>query len=114
MSSLAKAEANWGPLSDMIVLWSPNHLKTLWKKSFPTPMVLMVFEQGMMITPFIRLWLTVTIMESVSVMEFVPTRDIPYIFLSLDRPPYFSINEFLASPDRHLDLSAFLPDFTFS
>ena len=50
----------------MMVLWSPNHLKTFWKKSLPTPMVSMVFEQGMMITPFVRPWLTTTMMESTS------------------------------------------------
>ena len=46
-----------------------------------------------------------------AVTEFVPLHDIPYILLSLDRAPYLSIDEFLASPDRHLDLSAYVPDF---
>ena len=45
------------------------------------------------------------------VTEFVPLHDIPYIFLSPDKPPYLSIDEFLASPDRHLDPSTFIPDF---
>ena len=47
------------------------------------------------------------------VTEFVPLHNIPYIFLSTDRGPYFSIEEFLASPDRQ-DLSAFIPNSTFS
>ena len=44
------------------------------------------------------------------VTEFVPLHDIPYILLSPDGGPYFSIEEFLASPDRHPNPSAFLPD----
>ena len=44
--------------------WRPNHLNTFSKKSFPTPTMLMVFEQGIMITPFIRPWSTTTINES--------------------------------------------------
>ena len=63
-SSLARAEVNWGPLSDIKVSWRPNHLKTFWKKSFPTSATSMVFEHGMMITPFVRPWLTTTMMES--------------------------------------------------
>ena len=47
------------------------------------------------------------------VTEFVPLHDIPYIFLSSDRTPYLSIDEFLASPDQHRDLSTFAPDSTF-
>ena len=39
-------------------------MKTFWKKSLPTSAASMVFEQGMMITPFIRPWLTMTMMES--------------------------------------------------
>ena len=49
----------------MIVSWSPNCLKTFWKKNHPTSTASMVFEQGMMITPFIRPWSTTTMMESV-------------------------------------------------
>ena len=49
-----------------------------------------------------------------TVTEFVPLHDILYIFLSPDRAPYLSIDEFLTSPDRHLDLSAFIPDSSFS
>ena len=63
-SSLTRAEANWEPLSDIKVSWRLNHLKTFWKKSFPTSATLMVFEHGIMITPFIRPWLTMTMMES--------------------------------------------------
>ena len=47
--------------------------------------------------------------QVIPVTEFVPLHDIPYIFLSPDRAPYLSIDEFLAAPDRHLDLSAFIP-----
>ena len=46
------------------MLCSPNHLKTFSKKSLATPMALMVFRHGMRITPFIRLWLTMTIKKS--------------------------------------------------
>ena len=46
------------------------------------------------------------------VTEFVPLHDIPYILLSPDGGPYFSIDEFLTSPDRHPDLSTFVPDTT--
>ena len=48
--------------------------------------------------------------EEGNVTEFVPLHDIPYIFLSPDRTPYFSIDDFLASPDQHPDLSAFVPN----
>ena len=49
-----------------------------------------------------------------NVTEFVPLHDIPYIFLSPDRTPYLSIDELLASPDRHWDLSTFVIDSSFS
>ena len=52
--------------------------------------------------------------EEGNVTEFVPLHDIPYIFLSPDRLPYLSIDEFLTSPDRYLDLSAFTPDSSLS
>ena len=48
--------------------------------------------------------------EEGNVTEFVPLHDIPYIFLSPDNSPYLSIDEFLASPDQHLDPSAFIPE----
>ena len=63
-SSLAKAEVNWGPLSDIRESCRPNLLKTWEKKSLATPMALIVLEQGMMITPFVRLWSTMTKIES--------------------------------------------------
>ena len=53
-------------------------------------------------------------MQMVCVTEFVPLHDIPYIFLFPDRAPYLSIDEFLALPDRHLDLSTFAPNPSFS
>ena len=34
------------------------------KKSFPTSIALMFLKHGMMITPFVRLWLTMTMIES--------------------------------------------------
>ena len=49
-----------------------------------------------------------------SVTEFVPLHDIPYILLSSDGGPYFSIDEFLASPDRYPNLSTFIPDASHS
>ena len=45
-----------------------------------------------------------------TVTEFVPLHDIPYILLSPDGGPYFSIDEFLTSPDRYPNPSAFVPD----
>ena len=45
-----------------------------------------------------------------SVTEFVPLLDIPYILLSPNGGPYLSIDKFLASPDRYLNPSAFIPD----
>ena len=48
--------------------------------------------------------------EEGNVMEFVPLHDIPYILLSPDGGPYFSINEFLASLDRYPNPSTFFPD----
>ena len=63
-SSLAKAEANWGPRSDIRESCRPNLLKTWEKKSLATPMASIVLEQGMMITPFVRPWLTMTMIES--------------------------------------------------
>ena len=48
--------------------------------------------------------------EEGNVTGFVPLHDIPYIFLSSDGGLYFSIKEFLASPDRYQDPSAFVPD----
>ena len=62
-NSLARAEANWGPRSDIKESWIPKRLKTWVKKSFPTLAASMVLEQGMMITPFIRPWSTTTKME---------------------------------------------------
>ena len=63
-SSLAKADANCGPLSDIKESWRPKCLNTWWRKNLATLAASMVFEQGMRITPFIRLWLTMTINES--------------------------------------------------
>ena len=48
--------------------------------------------------------------EEGNVTEFVPLHDIPYILLSPDGGPYFSIDEFLTSPDRYLNPSTFIPD----
>ena len=65
-SSLAKVEANWGPLSDITESCRPNCLKMWEKKSLATPAVSMVLEHGIMITPFVRPWSTTTIIESLS------------------------------------------------
>ena len=65
-SSLAKAEANWGPLSDITESCKPNRLKMWEKKSLATSTVSMVLEHGIMITPFIRPWSTTTNIESLS------------------------------------------------
>ena len=62
-SSLANAEANWGPQSDIKESCRPNLFKTWEKKSLATSMASTVLEQGMIITPFIRLWSTTTKIE---------------------------------------------------
>ena len=64
-NSLARAEVNCRPQSDIRESCNPKRLKTWLKKSFPTLATSMVFEYGVIITPFIRLWLTTTIMESI-------------------------------------------------
>ena len=48
--------------------------------------------------------------EEGNVTEFVPLHNIPYILLSPDGGPYFSINEFLTLPDRHPNPSTFVPN----
>ena len=62
-SFLANAEANWGPQSDIKESCRPNLLKTWEKKSLATSMALMVLEQGIIITPVVRLWSTTTKIE---------------------------------------------------
>ena len=63
-SSLAKAEVNWGPQSDISESCRPNLLKMWEKKSLAIPMASTVLEQGIMITPFVRPWSTTTKIES--------------------------------------------------
>ena len=63
-SSLAKVEVNWGPRSDIKESCRPNLLKTWEKKSLATPMASIVLEQGIIITPFVRPWSTMTKIES--------------------------------------------------
>ena len=63
-SSLAKADANCGPRSEMRVSWSPKRLNMWSKKSWAIPFASIVFEQGASITPFVRPWSTTTIRES--------------------------------------------------
>ena len=53
------------------------------------------------------------LVKGFTVTEFVPLHDIPYIFLFPNNPPYLSIDEFLASPDQHQDLSTFAPVTSF-
>ena len=64
VSSLANVEVNCGPLSEIWVSWRPKHLNTFSRKSFSTPATSMIFKQGIMITPFIGPWSTMTIKES--------------------------------------------------
>ena len=64
MSSLAKAEVNCGPQSEIRVSWSPKRLNTWSKKSWAIPFASTVLEQEASITPFIRPWLTTTMRES--------------------------------------------------
>ena len=61
---MVKAEANWGPQSEMRVLCSPNCLKTKLKNNWVIPAASTVLEQGARITPFVRPWSTTTITES--------------------------------------------------
>ena len=59
----AKAEANCGPLSEMMESYRPQCLNTKSKKSWAIPFASIILEQGARITPFIRPWLTTTIKE---------------------------------------------------
>ena len=59
-----KVDANCGPLSDITELCRPNRLKMWEKKSLATSATLMFLEHGIMITPFVRPWLTTTKIES--------------------------------------------------
>ena len=63
VSSLAKAEANCGPLLEIMESGSLKCLNTKSKKSWVIPLALTVFEQGARITPFIRPWSTTTTKE---------------------------------------------------
>ena len=63
-SSRVKAEANCGPLSEMMESYRPKCLNTKSKKSWMTLFASIVFEQGARITPFVRPWSTMTIKES--------------------------------------------------
>ena len=55
---------NWGPQSEMRVLCSPNLLKMKSKNNWAIPAAPTVLEKGARITPFVRPWLTTTIIES--------------------------------------------------
>ena len=57
--------------------------------------------------------LVIILRMRMSVMEFMPLYDIPYIFLSLDTHPYLSIDKFLTSPDWYWNLSMFIPNASF-
>ena len=104
---------------------APTSNSTTWTTSVPdaTRLPLGITSQAAQHTstsPMKELIQTMALSDSVNqsyeegnVMEFVPLHDIPYIFLSPDNPPYLSINEFLASPDRLQDLSTFVPDASF-
>ena len=49
---------------EMRISYRPKHLKTLSRKIYAIPVALMVLEQGVRITPFIRSWSTMTTTES--------------------------------------------------
>ena len=55
---------NCGPLSEIILLGSPNHLKTSLINRFAVCSAVAVLLQGMRITPFESPWLTMTKIES--------------------------------------------------
>ena len=63
-SSLAKAEVNCGPRSEIRVSWIPKCLNTWSKKNWAILFASTVFKQGASITPFVRPWSTTTIRES--------------------------------------------------
>ena len=84
-------------------------------QTFPSTLTLLLpLSIAPLSQPWTHLLSTPTPLPLLSIVtEFVPMHDIPYIFLSSDRTPYFSIDEFLASSDQHPDLSTFVPDSSF-
>ena len=65
ISSRNIREVNCGPQSERILSGSPNHLKTLSRIIVAVVLeVAPIFEQGMRIIPFIRLWSTTERIES--------------------------------------------------
>ena len=58
------AAANCGPLSEIILSGSPNHLKTSLINRFTVCNAVIVLLQGIRITPFESPWSTMTKIES--------------------------------------------------
>ena len=65
-SSTNDFEANCGPLSDIILSGNPNHLYKFSNRYLAVSSAVIVFEQGMRITPLVRPWSTTTKIESKS------------------------------------------------
>ena len=63
-SSIKAFDANWGPQSDMILSGSPKHLYRFSNNSCAVSSVVIVFEHGIRIIPFVSPWSTTTRMES--------------------------------------------------
>ena len=63
-SSLKAFDANCGPLSEIILSGSPNHLYMFSKSSFAVSSEVRVLLQGSKITPFERPWSTTTRIKS--------------------------------------------------
>ena len=63
-SSKKALEANWGPLSEIILSGSPNHLYKFSKRSLAVPSDVIVLLHGSKITPFESPWSTTTKIES--------------------------------------------------
>jgi len=63
-NSLKELEVNCGPLSEIILSGSPNHLYRFSSKNLPVSSAVIVLLHGMRITPFVSAWSTMTKIES--------------------------------------------------
>ena len=63
-SSTKDLEANWGPQSEIILSGNPNRLYKFSSNSQPVSLAVIVFLQGVKITPLVSPWSTMTKIES--------------------------------------------------
>ena len=63
-SSIKAFDTNWGPRSDMILSGSPKRLYRFSNNSCAVSSVVIVFEHGIRIIPFVNPWSTTMRMES--------------------------------------------------